>query len=223
MCRAIKTLHNFTPPATDEEIRASSLQFVRKLSGFTRPSRANEPAFSRAVDQVTRAARELLDALVTTAAPRDRDVEASKARARSADRFRASGASRAAASRRGSGPRTATAARRPGPLSRPGAMRLRDALHAVRPERRALVVRPSIDLASDGRGDRSRAGLVARWRRRGGRRRRRIGNPYPLVGRRRAVSPELVAPVGCSTPLGRAMTGADTAGAGCGDTTDGDT
>ena len=81
MCRAIKTLHNFTPPATDAEIRASSLQFVRKLSGFTRPSRANEPAF-RAVDQVARAARELLDALVTTAPPRDRDVEASKARAR---------------------------------------------------------------------------------------------------------------------------------------------
>jgi hypothetical protein len=98
MCRAIKTLHNFTPPATDEEIRASSLQFVRKLSGFTRPSRANEPAFSRAVDQVTQAARELLAALVRTAPARDRDAEASKARARSADRFRASGASRAAAS-----------------------------------------------------------------------------------------------------------------------------
>jgi hypothetical protein len=98
MCRAIKTLHNFTPPATEEEIRASSVQFVRKLSGFTRPSRANEPAFSRAVDQVTQAARELLDSLVTTAPPRDRDTEASKARARSADRFRASGASRAAAS-----------------------------------------------------------------------------------------------------------------------------
>jgi hypothetical protein len=98
MCRAIKTLHNFTPPATEEEIRASSIQFVRKLSGFTRPSRANEPAFSRAVDQVTQAARELLDSLVTTAPPRDRDTEASKARARSADRFRASGASRAAAS-----------------------------------------------------------------------------------------------------------------------------
>ena len=97
MCRAIKTLHNFTPPATDAEIRASSLQFVRKLSGFTRPSRANEPAFSRAVDQVAQAARELLDALVTTAPPRDRDVEASKARARSADRFGASGAGRAAA------------------------------------------------------------------------------------------------------------------------------
>lgn len=88
MCRAIKTLHNFTPPATDEEIRASSLQFVRKLSGSTRPSRANEPAFTRAVDQVARAARELLDSLVTNAPPHDRDVEAARARARTADRFR---------------------------------------------------------------------------------------------------------------------------------------
>jgi hypothetical protein len=94
MCRSIKTLHNFTPAATDEEIRASSLQFVRKLSGFTRPSKANELVFSRAVDQVTLAARELLDSLVTTAPPRDRDVEASKARVRAADRFRASGAGR---------------------------------------------------------------------------------------------------------------------------------
>jgi hypothetical protein len=98
MCRSIKTLHNFTPPATDDEIHASSLRFVRKLSGFTRPSKANQLAFSRAVDQVARAARELLDALVTTAPPRDRDVEASKARARAADRFRSSGADRAAAS-----------------------------------------------------------------------------------------------------------------------------
>lgn len=88
MCRAIKTLHNFTPPATDEEIRASSLQFVRKLSGFTRPSRANEPAFARAVDQVAQAARELLGSLVTNAPPRDREVEASKARARAVGRFR---------------------------------------------------------------------------------------------------------------------------------------
>ena len=87
MCRNIKTLHNFTPPATDEEIRASSLQFVRKLSGFTRPSRANEPAFARAVDQVAQAARTLLDSLVTNAPPRDRAVEATKARARSAARF----------------------------------------------------------------------------------------------------------------------------------------
>jgi hypothetical protein len=89
MCRSIKTLHNFTPPATDDEIRASSLQFVRKLSGFTRPSRANELAFTRAVDQVAQAARELLQSLVTNAPPRDREVEASKARARAVDRFRA--------------------------------------------------------------------------------------------------------------------------------------
>jgi hypothetical protein len=88
MRRSIKTLHNFKPPATDDEIRASSLQFVRKLSGFTRPSRANEAAFTRAVDQVTQAARELLDGLVTNAPPRDRDVEASKARAKAGDRFR---------------------------------------------------------------------------------------------------------------------------------------
>jgi len=87
MCRNIKTLHNFTPPATEEEIRASALQFVRKLSGFTRPSKANEPAFTRAVDQVTEAARELLDSLVTNAPPRDRELEAAKARARAVDRF----------------------------------------------------------------------------------------------------------------------------------------
>jgi hypothetical protein len=92
MCRSIKTLHNFAPPATEEEVRASSLQFVRKLSGFSKPSRANELAFARAVDEVTRAARALLDALVTNAPPRDRDVEASKARAKGAARFRASGA-----------------------------------------------------------------------------------------------------------------------------------
>lgn len=87
MCRNIKTLHNFKPPATEEEIRASSLQFVRKLSGFTKPSKANEEAFNRAVEQVAQAARELLDSLVTTAPPRDREVEATKARARSAERF----------------------------------------------------------------------------------------------------------------------------------------
>ena len=92
MCRSIKTLHNFKPAATDEEIRASSLQFVRKLSGFTRPSKANEPAFARAVDQVAQAVHELLDTLVTTAPPRDRQVEAARARAKSAQRFRASGA-----------------------------------------------------------------------------------------------------------------------------------
>ena len=89
MCRAIKTLHNFKPPATDEEIRASSLQFVRKLSGFARPSKTNEAAFNRAVEQVTKAAHELLDSLVTNAPPRDRAVEAAKARARGAERFRA--------------------------------------------------------------------------------------------------------------------------------------
>ena len=87
MCRSIRTLHNFDPPATDDEIRASALQFVRKLSGFIRPSRANDQAFARAVDQVATAARELLGSLVTTAPARDRDVEASKARARSATRF----------------------------------------------------------------------------------------------------------------------------------------
>jgi hypothetical protein len=86
MCRSIKTLHNFEPPATEEEIRASSLQFVRKLSGFSRPSRANEAAFTRAVDDVARVARTLLDALVTNAPPRDREVEASKARARGMSR-----------------------------------------------------------------------------------------------------------------------------------------
>ncbi len=89
MCRNIKTLHNFKPPATDEEIRASSLQFVRKLSGFARPSKANELAFNRAVDQVADAAHALLASLVTNAAPRDREIEKSKAKARAADRFRA--------------------------------------------------------------------------------------------------------------------------------------
>ena len=84
MCRSIKTLHNFKPPATPDEIRASSLQFVRKLSGFSRPSRANELAFARAVDLVTQAAQELLDSLVTTAPPRDREIEAARARARAA-------------------------------------------------------------------------------------------------------------------------------------------
>ena len=87
MCRNIKTLHNFKPPATDEEIRASSVQFVRKLSGFTKPSKTNEVAFNRAVEQVSQAAHELLASLVTNAPPRDREVEAAKARARSAERF----------------------------------------------------------------------------------------------------------------------------------------
>jgi len=88
MCRSIKTLHNFEPPATEEEIRASSQQFVRKLSGFAKPSKTNEPAFNLAVEQVVQAASELLLSLVTNAPPRDREVEASKARARSEDRFR---------------------------------------------------------------------------------------------------------------------------------------
>lgn len=87
MCRNIKTLHNFDPPATDDEIRASALQFVRKLSGFTRPSKANEDAFNHAVDSVSAAARELVDTLVTNAPPRNREIEALKARARSAERF----------------------------------------------------------------------------------------------------------------------------------------
>ena len=87
MCRNIRNLYNFKPPATDEEIHASSLQFVRKLSGSNRPSKANEEAFDRAVEVVSQAARELIDSLVTTAPPRDREVEAEKARARSALRF----------------------------------------------------------------------------------------------------------------------------------------
>ncbi len=87
MCRNIRTLHNFKPPATDDEIRASALQFVRKLSGFARPSKANEAAFDRAVEDVTHAAHHLLDALVSNAPPRDRAVEAAKAKARSAERF----------------------------------------------------------------------------------------------------------------------------------------
>lgn len=87
MCRNIKTLHNFEPPATVDEIHASALQFVRKLSGFTHPSKANEHAFNHAVDDVTRVARELLASLVSNAPPRDRQIEAVKARARSAKRF----------------------------------------------------------------------------------------------------------------------------------------
>ena len=87
MCRSIKTLHNFAPPATDDEIHASALQFVRKLSGFTRPSKVNEAAFERAVDQVTHAAHELLDALVTNAPPRDREHEAAKARVKARARY----------------------------------------------------------------------------------------------------------------------------------------
>jgi hypothetical protein len=87
MCRNIKTLHNFSPPATEDEIRASSLQFVRKLSGFTKPSKANEDAFNRAVEAVAHAAHHLLESLVTNAPARNREVDAMKARARSAERF----------------------------------------------------------------------------------------------------------------------------------------
>jgi hypothetical protein len=95
MCRNIRTLHNFEPPATEEEIRAAALQFVRKLCGFTRPAKANQAAFDRAVDQVTEAAHELLDSLVTNATPRNREAEARKARARAAERFRSPAAARA--------------------------------------------------------------------------------------------------------------------------------
>ena len=87
MCRNIKTLFNFEPPATEQEIRASSLQFVRKLSGFTHPSKANEAAFNRAVEEVAAAARVLIESLVTAADPRDREIEAARAKAKSAARF----------------------------------------------------------------------------------------------------------------------------------------
>jgi hypothetical protein len=87
MCRNIKTLFNFDPPATDDEIRASALQFVRKLSGFTKPSQANEEAFDLAVEEVAASARRLVDSLVTNSPPRDREVEAMKARARAAERY----------------------------------------------------------------------------------------------------------------------------------------
>jgi hypothetical protein len=87
MCRSIKTLFNFEPPATDDEVRAASRQFVRKLSGFGAPSKANEAAFERGVDEVYRAARRLLDSLVTNAPPRDREEHAAKARARAAERW----------------------------------------------------------------------------------------------------------------------------------------
>ena len=87
MCRNIKTLHNFDPPATTEEIHDAALQYVRKISGATKPSKANEAVFARAVEEVTAASTRLLDALVTTAPPRDREVEAAKARARAEKRF----------------------------------------------------------------------------------------------------------------------------------------
>ena len=87
MCRNIRTLFNFEPPATDDEIRAASLQFVRKLSGFTAPSKTNEPAFNRAVEDVFQVARSLVDALQTSSPPRNREEEAARAKARSAQRF----------------------------------------------------------------------------------------------------------------------------------------
>jgi hypothetical protein len=87
MCRNIRPLFNFEPPATEDEIRASALQYVRKVSGFARPSKGNEAAFERAVDEVTAAARRLLESLDTVAPPKNREVEAAKARARSADRY----------------------------------------------------------------------------------------------------------------------------------------
>jgi hypothetical protein len=89
MCRNIRTLFNFEPPATEDEVRASALQFVRKLSGFNAPSRANAAAFERAVDEVAEAARRLLDSLATNAPPRDRETEAEKARARARERYSA--------------------------------------------------------------------------------------------------------------------------------------
>jgi hypothetical protein len=89
VCRNIRSLHNFEPAATQEEIRASALQYVRKVSGYNKPSRANSEAFERAVDEVSRVTTELLDALVTTAPPKDREAEAAKARARSAQRYAA--------------------------------------------------------------------------------------------------------------------------------------
>ena len=89
MCRNIRTLHNFEPPATDEEIRASAIQYVRKISGFTKPSKANEAAFAAAVEAVTAASTKLLSELTTAAPPKNREAEAAKARARSAERYAA--------------------------------------------------------------------------------------------------------------------------------------
>ena len=89
MCRNIKTLHNFEPPATEDEVRAAALQYVRKISGYTKPSRVNEQAFEKAVQAVAAASRELLDSLTTSAPPRDREVVAARARARAAERYAA--------------------------------------------------------------------------------------------------------------------------------------
>ena len=89
MCRNIRTLHNFEPPATEDEVRGAAIQYVRKISGFTKPSKANAEAFERAIDEVAEISQRLLDELVTTAPPKDREVEAAKARARSAGRYAA--------------------------------------------------------------------------------------------------------------------------------------
>jgi hypothetical protein len=89
MCRNIRTLYNYEPPATDDEVRAAALQFVRKISGFTKPSQANDEAFQRAIDDVTAVSARLLGELVTDAAPKDREIEAAKAKARAAERFAA--------------------------------------------------------------------------------------------------------------------------------------
>ena len=97
MCRNIKTLHNFQPPATEAEIRASSIQFVRKLSGFSKPSKTNEAAFNKAIEQVANAAHELLESLVSNAPPKDREVEAAKARERSRLRFQSNTATQSEA------------------------------------------------------------------------------------------------------------------------------
>ena len=101
MCRNIRTLFNFDPPATDEEIRAASVQFVRKLSGFTKPSKANEPAFERAVEETAAIARRLIDSLVTNSSPRSREEFAARARARAAERFSSAQSLRGRASRAG--------------------------------------------------------------------------------------------------------------------------
>ena len=100
MCRNIKTLFNFAPPATDLEVRAASIQFVRKLSGYTAPSKSNEKAFERAISKAFKAARELIDSLETTAEPKDRDVEAAKAKERNAIRFGKPATAKATAGRR---------------------------------------------------------------------------------------------------------------------------
>lgn len=95
MCRNIRTLHNFAPPASDDEVRAAALQYVRKVSGSTKPSKANQAVFARAVDEVSRVTHELLDALVTVAPPKDREIEAARARERSAKRFEVAAEGRA--------------------------------------------------------------------------------------------------------------------------------